>query len=111
MVPWKRHRLDRPDRSKRWPSQRYSQAALLKSRVAGGDVAVDGHGGDAAGLGDFGHGELAGVVHALGLVDEGWGHRGFAAAGAAAGAGGEQAGMAEYEAALITERTQATVCQ
>ena len=37
---------------------------------ADADVAVDGHWGDtAAGVGDFGHGELAGVVNALGLVD------------------------------------------
>jgi len=59
-------------------------------------VAVDRHGGDAAGLGDLAHGELAGVVHALGLVDERWGHRGFAAAGATTGAGGEQAGLGAF---------------
>jgi len=52
----------------------------------GGDVAIDRHRGDAAGLGDLGHGELAGVVHALGFVDQRWGHRGFAATGATAGA-------------------------
>jgi len=42
--------------------------------IAGGDVVVDRHRCDAAGLGNLGHGELAGVVHALGLVDQRWGH-------------------------------------
>jgi hypothetical protein len=52
------------------------------------DVAVDRHGGDAAGGGDFGHGELAGVIHPLGLVDQGGGHLGFAPAAPASGSGG-----------------------
>src|SRR5450759_4424847 len=60
-------------------------ATSVCSGLDGGDVAVDGHGGDAAGLGDFGHGELAGVVHPLGLVDQRGGHLRFTSAGAAWG--------------------------
>src|SRR5664280_1693219 len=44
---------------------------------AGADVAVDRHGGDGAVGGDFGHGELASVVHTLGLPDQLGGHLGF----------------------------------
>jgi hypothetical protein len=51
------------------------------------DVAVDRHGGDAAGGGDFGHGELAGVVHLLGLVDQRGCHFRFSTVSAAPGAG------------------------
>ena len=41
---------------------------VISGRCALGcvDMAVDRHGGDTAGCGDFGHGESAGVVHSLG---------------------------------------------
>jgi len=48
-------------------------------------------GGDAAGGGDLGHGELAGVVHPLGFADEAGGHFGFASALVTAAAGGGEA--------------------
>jgi len=35
---------------------------MFRTGFGGLDVAVDGHGGDTAGLGDFGHGELPRVV-------------------------------------------------
>src|SRR5947209_18833490 len=60
------------------------------------DVAVDRHWGDAAGGGDFSHGELPCVVHPLCLADHGGGHLGFAAAGAAAGAGGGESGVGAF---------------
>jgi voltage-gated potassium channel len=41
----------------------------VRRGLAGADVAVD-HWGDSAGGSDFGHGELTGVVHPLGLVDQ-----------------------------------------
>jgi hypothetical protein len=69
-------------------------ATSVCSGLDGGDVAVDGHGGDAAGLGDFGHGELAGVVHPLSLVDQRGSHLRFASAGAAADACGGKPGLA-----------------
>src|SRR5664279_3743439 len=48
-------------------------------------------GGDAAGGGDLGHGELAGVVRPLGFADEAGGHFGFASALVTAAAGGGEA--------------------
>jgi hypothetical protein len=62
-------------------------------RLVGADVAVDGHGGDAAGGGDLGHGELAGVVHSLSFADEVVRHFRFAAAFVAAAAGGDESGL------------------
>ena len=59
------------------------------------DVAVDGHWGDAAGLGDFGHGELPCVIHALGFADEIGGHLRFASAFAAPGPCGNQPGLGQ----------------
>ena len=44
-------------------------------------------------MGDFGHGELAGVVHPLGLVDQRGSHLRFASAGAAADACGGKPGL------------------
>jgi len=63
-------------------TKRHPFSGVVYTVTAGGDVAVDGHGGDVAGSGDLGHGELAGVVRASGLVDQRGGHLGFAAAGA-----------------------------
>src|SRR5450759_3761153 len=57
---------------------------------------VDRHGGDGAGVGDFGHGELASVVHALGLPDQLGGHLGFPPTLAAAGAGDGEPGLSAF---------------
>ena len=67
-----------------------------RRRLFGADVAVDRHGGDAAGGGDFGHGELAGVVHPLSFVDQRGCHLGFAPASPASGSGGGEAGLGAF---------------
>jgi len=62
----------------------------------GVDMPVDSHGGDAAGGGDFGHGELARVVHSLGFADQGWRHLRFAATGPPAAAGSDQTSLGAF---------------
>jgi hypothetical protein len=47
-------------------------------------------------VGGFGHGELAGVVHPLGLVDQRGSHLRFASAGAAADACGGKPGLGAF---------------
>jgi len=77
--------------------RRAAAAQPLVTGSVGGtgvDVAVDRHRGDRAGLGDLGHGELAGVVHALGFADEVAGHLGCASTVAAAG--GDEAGLGAF---------------
>ena len=47
-------------------------------------------------MGDFVHGELAGVVHSLGFVDQVRGHFWFAAAGASSGTGGGEPSVGAF---------------
>jgi hypothetical protein len=56
-------------------------------------MSVDGHGGDVAGGGYFGHGELPGVVHPLSLADQRRRHLRFAPTGTAPAPSGDQAGL------------------